>query len=146
MLILIVSNRLGNLTLEPVNGQVHLRDADRRRVFFLTVEDDFLCSVSTFLFYEVARLNEHSTRAGGKIANNAVFGFDDVHDELHERRRSKKFPIVMRFLNRKLGEEILVDAPEDVAACLLDPLAIEQAHQILEDLRLENAVLFWQDA
>ena len=26
----------------------------------------------------MARLNEHSTRAGGKIANNAVFGFDDA--------------------------------------------------------------------
>ena len=42
--------------------------------------------------------------------------------------------------------EVLVDATEDVASGLLDLLAVEQAHQIFENLGLEDAEVLGQDA
>jgi hypothetical protein len=52
----------------------------------------------------------------------------------------------MRLLDRELGKEVLVDAAEDVARGLLDLLAVEQPHQVLEHLGLEDAALRASDA
>ena len=65
---------------------------------------------------------------------------------LHERRRREELAVVVRLLDRELGEKIFVDAPEDVAAGLLDLLAVEEPHQVFEHFRLEDAVVLGQHA
>ena len=65
---------------------------------------------------------------------------------LHDRGRREELAVVVRLLHRELGEEVFVDAAEDIAAGLLDLLAVEQAHQVFEDLRLEDAVVLGQHA
>ena len=146
VLVLVVGDRFGDFAVQPVDGEVHLGDADRRRVFLLAVEDDLLCRVLAFVLDEVAGLHEHAARSAGWIEDDAVIRLDDVDDELHERRRSEELAVVVGLLDGELGEKVFVDAPEDVAAGLLDPLAIEHAHQVFENLGLEDAVVFRQHA
>ena len=62
------------------------------------------------------------------------------------RGRREELAVVVRLLDRELGEEVLVDAAEDVAGGLLDLLAVEQAHQVFEHLGLEDAVVLGQHA
>lgn len=71
---------------------------------------------------------------------------DDIHNSLHDRGGREELAVVVRLLNRELGEEVLIDAAEDVAGGELDLFAVEQPHQILEHLGLEDAVVLWQDA
>ena len=52
----------------------------------------------------------------------------------------------MRLLDRELGEKVFVDATEDIADGLMDPLAIEPPHQVFEHFGLEDAVILWQNA
>jgi len=54
--------------------------------------------------------------------------------------------VVVGLLDRELGEEVFVDAAEDVAGGLLDLLAVEEAHQVFEHPRLEDAVVLGQHA
>jgi hypothetical protein len=128
MLVLVVGDGLGNLSLQAVDGEVHLCDADGVAVLLLTVEDDLLRCVAALVLNEVAGLNEHASRTGCRIEDNAVVGFDDVDDCLHERGRREKLAVVVRLLDGEFGEKVLVDATEDIAGGLLDLLAVEEAH------------------
>ena len=95
---------------------------------------------------EVAGLHEHAARAAGRVEHRAVVRLDDVDDGLHDRGRREELAVVVRLLDRELGEEVLVDAAEDVAGGLLDLRAVEEAHQVFEHLGLEDAVVLRQDA
>ena len=146
VLVLVVGDGLGDLSLQPVDGEVHLGDADGVAVLLLAVEDDLLRRVAALVLDEVAGLHEHAARAAGRVEHGAVVGLDDVDDGLHERGRREELAVVVRLLDRELGEEVLVDAAEDVAGGLLDLLAVEQAHQVFEHLGLEDAVVLRQHA
>jgi hypothetical protein len=87
----------------------------------LTIEYNLFGRVLALVFNEVAGLNEHPARSAGWVENRTVVRLDDIDNELDQRRRREEFAVVVRFLNRKLGEKIFVDATEDIAAGLLDP-------------------------
>ena len=145
VLVLVVGDGLGDLALQPVDGEVHLGDADGVAVFLLAVEHDLLGGVAALVLDEVAGLDEHAARAARGIEHGAVVRLDDVDDGLHDRGRREELAVVVRLLDGELGEEVFVDAPEDVAGGLLDLLAVEQAHQVFEHLGLEDAVVLGQD-
>src|SRR6266545_5281656 len=141
VLVLIIGDGLRDLAFQAVHREVHLGDADGVSVLLLSVEDDLLRSVAAFVLDEVAALDEHAARAACRVEDGAVVGFDDVDDGLHDRGRREELAVVVRLLDRELGEEILVDASEDVAGSLLDLLAVEEAHEVLEHLGLEDPVV-----
>ena len=146
VLVLVVGDGLGDLPLQPVHREVHLGDADGVAVLLLAVEDDLLRRVAALVLDEVAGLHEHAARAAGRVEHRAVVGLDDVDDGLHDRGRREELAVVVRLLDRELGEEVLVDAAEDIAGGLLDLLAVEEAHQVFEHLGLEDAVVLGQHA
>ena len=145
VLVLVVGDGLGDFPLQPVDGEVHLGDADGVAVLLLPVEDDLLRGIAALLLDEVAGLDKHAARSAGWIKHDTVVRLDDVDDELHERGGREELAIVMRLLDGELGEEVFVDAPEDVAGGALDLLAIEEAHQFLKHLWLEDAVVLRED-
>ena len=132
--------------LQPVDGEVHLGDADGIAVLLLAVKDDLAGGVAAVVFDEMAGLDGHAGGAEGGVEDDAVVGLDDVDDGLDERGRGEELAVVVGFLDGELGEEILVDAAEDVAGGVLDLLAVEQAHEVFEDLGLEDAVVLGQHA
>ena len=129
-----------------MHREVHLGDANSVAVLLLTVEDDLLRRVSALVLNEVAGLHEHAARAAGRVEHCAVVRLDDVDDGLHDRGRCEEFAVVVRLLDRELGEKVLVDATEDIAGGLLDLLAVEQTHQVFEHLGFEDTVVLRQDS
>jgi len=90
-------------------------------------------------------LDKHSSGAAGGVEDDAVVRLDDVHEELHERKGREKLAVVVGFLDREFGEEVFVDAAENIAGGGADALAVEQAHEFLEHLRLEDAIILRKD-
>ena len=64
VLVLVVGDGLGDLSLQAVDGEVHLGDADGVAVLLLAVEDDLLRRVAALVLDEVAGLDEHAARTG----------------------------------------------------------------------------------
>ena len=63
---------------------------------------------------------------------------------LHDRRRREELAVVVRLLDGELGEEVFVDAAEDVARGVFDLLTVEVPHQVFEHLGLEDAEVLGQ--
>ena len=103
MLILVVGDGLSDLPFQPMDGEIHLGDANGVAVFLLAVEHDFLCCVSALILDEMTGLDEHTARSAGRVENSAVIRFDDVDDCLDQRRRGEKFSVVMCLLDRELS-------------------------------------------
>ena len=58
---------------------------------------------------------------------------DDIDDGLHDRDRREKFAAVMGFLVGELGQEVFVDAPEDIAVGLLQRRIVD-AQKLAQDV------------
>src|SRR5438132_10311504 len=99
MLVLVVGNSLGDLTLQPVNGEVHLGDVDSIAVLLLAVKDDSPGRIATLVLDEMAGLDEHAARAAGRIENSAVVRLNDIDDGLDQRRRREELPVIVGLLD-----------------------------------------------
>ena len=64
---------------------------------------------------EVGRLHEHAARTAGGVVDLAVKGFEDLHDEPHDRGGGEELAALLAFGEGELAEEVLVDQPEPVA-------------------------------
>ena len=60
MLVLVIGDGLGDLAFQPVDGEIHLGDADGVAVLLLPVEDDLLGRIAALVLDEVAGLHEHA--------------------------------------------------------------------------------------
>src|SRR5262249_25860423 len=118
MLILVVGNGLGDLALQPMDGEVHLGDVDGIAVLLLAVKDDIPGRVPALVLDEMAGLHEHAARAAGGVKDGAMIGLDDVDDDLDQRGGREELTIVVGLLDGKLGEEVFVDAAKDIAGSL----------------------------
>ena len=120
--------------------------ADGVAVLLLAVEDDLLRCVAARVLDEVAGLHEHAAGAAGRVEDDAVVRLDDVDDGLHDRRRREELAVVVGLLHRELGQEVLVDAAEDVAGglriCSLSNSRIRSS----STFGLEDAVVLGEDA
>ncbi len=125
---------LADVAFEPVDGEVHLGEADGGGRLFLSVEGDAVGRVLAVALDEVAGLDEHSSRAAGGIKDDAVVGLDDVYDDLDEGRRGEEFAAVLGALHGELHEEVFVDAAEDVAGGVAKRGAVEDAEEVVAEL------------
>ncbi len=91
-------------------------------------------------------LDKHPARAAGRVEDRSVIGLDHIDDGLDQRGRCEELAVVMGLLDRELGQEVFIDAPEHVPGGLLDPFAVEQAHEIFQDHGFKDAVVLGQDA
>ncbi len=113
--VLVKGVRLADVALEPMHGQVHLGQADGGGGLLLAEEGHALHRLLPPPLDKVAGLYEHAARTAGGIEDDAMVGLDDVDDGLHKRRRGEKLAVVLRPLHGELHQEILIDAPEDIA-------------------------------
>ena len=102
-------------SLQTVNGQIDLGQVRGRLVLLVTIERDPLHRVRALVLDEVARLHEHSARAGGGVEDDTVIRLNHIDDGLDDRGRGEELAVVVRALLRELGEKVFVDAAEHVA-------------------------------
>src|SRR6266403_3905900 len=107
-----------------MDSQVHFSEARRDTVFLMTIEGQLVRILLVHL-HEMRALHKHSAGAAGGIEYFPVIGFKYVDNELHKGDWRKKLAVIVSALIRKLGQEIFVYAPKDVARGFLQLLRIQ---------------------
>ena len=141
MRVLVIGDGLVDVALQAVHGEVHVGEADRRRVLLHAEERRPFGRVEVHAFDEVRALHEHPARAAGRVEHPAVVRLDDVDDGLDQRDRREELAAVMRLLVGELGEEVLVDAPEHVAVRAPQGRVVEGAQKLADYVVVELLVL-----
>ena len=97
--------------------------------------------LSAVLLHGARALDEHAAGAAGRVQHGAAVGVEHVGDERDQRHRREELAAVVRLLIRELGEEVLVDAPEDVARDLLELVGVQRSQELAEDVVVQLLVL-----
>jgi len=105
-----------------VHRQVHLGQANGGGVLFQAVEGEFLGGVLVPPLDHAGALHKHTARAVGRVEHRAAGRFDDVGDQRDQRNRGEELAAVVGLLVGELGQEILVDAAEDIPGDALEIL------------------------
>jgi len=120
-------------TLQPVDGQIHLGQADRRGVLLQAVEGEaFGRGLAVLFFHYPGALNEHAAGAAGGVEHNTAVGVQDVGDERDQRDGGEELAAVVGLLVGELGEEVFVDAAEDIAGDALQRVGVERAQELAQ--------------
>ncbi len=130
-----------DLAFEPVDREVDLRQPGSGLVLLMAVERNPVHRFLARIFDEVAGLDEHPAGAASGVEDDAVVGLDDVDDGLNDGRWREELAVVVRALLGEFGEEILVDAPENVPRGLPQGFGVEGTHHAFEKLVVEALVV-----
>ena len=141
----IVVERVGlvardNLAVQPVYRHVHQTELGVVFHLLLAEKGHLRVGVHAVLVHEVARLHKHAATTASGVEHHALLGFQHVHQHLHQRLGGEKHTIVAGHGTGKLGEEILIDTPDDVAAHLVDGLVVEDAEQLAQQVVRKHRV------
>ena len=112
--VFVVGYGLLDVALQAVDGQVHLGQADGGGVLFQAVEGELLGGVGVQALHEMRTLHEHAAGAAGRVEHDAACRFDDVGDQRDQGDRGKELAVVVGLQVGELGQEVFVDAAEDV--------------------------------
>ena len=127
--------RLARLDDARESVHCHVHQAELRVVgdLLLSVECHGGVRTHARCIHEVPRLDEHAARAAGGIEQDAARGGEDVHDHLDEGFWCEENTVVRGNVFREFVEEVLIDAPDDVAADSIEVAVVEDAQQLRED-------------
>ena len=133
---------LADVAFQAVDREVHLGEPDGGGGLFLAEEGDAMgwcpCPVRSMKWLDWTNMPPEP-QAGSKTT--AVVGLDDVDDGLDERRRREELAVILRPLHGELHQEVLVNAPEDIAGGGAENFAVEDAQQVFEQVVLELVVV-----
>ena len=113
--VLVVGIAFPDVAAEAVNSEVHVGEPDGVTGLLLAVDRQLLARVAAVTLDEVGRLHEHAAGAARGVVDLAVEGFEDLHDEPHDRGGSEELAALLALGECELAEEVLVDEPEPVA-------------------------------
>ena len=132
--------------VEPVDRHVHQAELGVVLHLLLAVEGHRGVGLHASGVDEVTGLDKHAATAAGGVKEYAAVGLQNVDNHLDQRLRRKKHPVVLCNVFGKFVEEVFIDAPDHVAAHLVQGAVVENAQQLRQKLVGENGVILGQDA
>ena len=108
-----------------------------RAALYRRIDDRVDAMIKSGWIDEVRGLHEHATRTTRWIEHSPIIWFDYVDDHLDKRHWREKFPIVVCFLVRKLGKEILVYMPENISIGVIQSWVVEYPKHLPENIVVE---------
>ncbi len=88
--IFVIGIALANISRKAMHRQVHAAEAAGLGNFLLTVDADFAAGVLLVALHKRGRLHKHTPRPTGRVIDAPVVGFDDFHNQLHNRGGGKE--------------------------------------------------------
>ena len=104
--------------LDAADGEVHDGQAAGGGVALLAVDAD-VAEPAAVGFDEFFRLHEHAAGAAAGIVDAAFVGREHLDEEPHDAVRGVELAAVLALGAGELGEEVFVDAAEDVLGAVL---------------------------
>ena len=145
--VFVVGDGLLDVAFQAVDGQVHLGQPNGGGVLLQTAEGEPLGGALAVLLDDARTLHEHAAGAAGRVQHRAALGVEHVGDQRDEGDGRKELAAVVGLLVGELGEEVFVDAAEDITGDLLQLVGVEGAQQLAEDLVVQLLVFaLGQDA
>ncbi len=99
--------------LDAANGEVHDGQAAGGGVAFLAVDGD-VADASAVFQHEFLRLHEHAAGAAAGVVDAAFVGREHLDEQADDAARGVELAAVLALGAGELGEEIFIDAAEDV--------------------------------
>ena len=103
--------------LDAAQGEVHHGEAAGGGVALLAVDAD-VADPAAVGFDEFLRLHEHAAGAAAGIVDAALVGREHFDEEAHDAVRRVELAAVLAFGAGELGEEVFVDAAENVLGAI----------------------------
>ena len=120
---------------------------DGGRVLLQAPEGEPLGGAAAVLLHRAGALHEHPAGAAGRVEHRAPVGVEHVGNQRDQGEGGEELAAVVRLLVGEPGEEVLVDAPEDVARDPLQLVGVEGAQELAEHVVVQLLVLpLGQDA
>ena len=142
MRVFVVGDRPLDVAFKAVNGQVHFGKADGGGVLFETSEGETVGrTLALFLLDDAGALHEHAAGACGRVEHCAMLWVEHMGDQRYQREGGEELAAVVSLLIGELGEEVLVDATEDVARDLLQLIRVERAQELSQDGVIQLLIL-----
>ena len=101
--------------LDAADGEVHHGQAPGGGVALLAVDAD-VAELAAVGFDELLRLHEHAAGAAAGIVDAALVRREHLDQQAHDAARRVELAAVLALGAGELGEEVFVDAAEDVLA------------------------------
>ena len=145
--VLVVGDGLPDVAFEAVHREVHAGEADGGGVLFQAAKGEALGGALAVRRHGAGALHEHAAGAARRVEHGAALRVQHVGDQRHQRDGREELTAVVRLLVGELGEEVFVDAPEDVALDPFQLVGVEGAQQLAEDVVVQFLVFaLGQDA
>lgn len=132
--------------LHAVDGHVHEAELGVVVDLLLSVEHHGVDRVSAVVANVVRRAHEHAARAARGVEHGSAVGLDDAHDHTHQGLRGEEHAVVGCYSRGELAQEVLVDAPDDVIAFLVELLLVENSDDLAKELVPQIGIVVGQDA
>jgi hypothetical protein len=113
--IFVVGISLAYVTRQPVDGEVHLAEANGIVGLLLSENCNLGGRVFVMVFDEARALYEHATRAASRIEDAPVEWLDNFDDQFDQRSGREELAAFRAFCLRELAEEVFVYLAEHVA-------------------------------
>ena len=104
---------VGDLGVDAADGEVHLGEAPGRVVGLLAVDAD-VADAAAVRLDELLALDEHAARAAARVVDAALVRREHLDEHADDAARRVELAALLALGARELGEEVLVDAAEDV--------------------------------
>ena len=104
--------------LDAAQGEVHHGQAAGGGVALLAVDAD-VAELAAVGFDEFFRLHEHAAGAAAGVVDAALVGREHGDQAAHDAGRGVELAAVLALGAGELGEEVFVDAAEDVLGAVL---------------------------
>ena len=129
--------------LDPVDGQVHLGELPGRRVGLLTVHGDVRRPAAVG-FDELLALHEHPARAATGVEDASFIGGQHLDEDPDDALRGVELPALLPLGAGEPGQEVFIDAAEDVLRprfLLLEPDAGDLVHEFAQPRLVQRLVV-----
>ena len=131
---------------QPVNRHIHKAEAGVVVHFLLSVEGHSVVGGHPLTVDEIPGLHEHSAASAGGVEQDSAPGFEDVHNHLDQRFRREEYAVVRGHVLCELVQEILVNAPDNVAAHVVQRAVVEDFQQFGKQAVVELRVVLGENA
>ena len=139
--VVVVGYGLADVAFQPVYSKVHLGQADGGGVLLQGHKGEPLSGIPVLAFHDPGALHEHAARTAGRVQHRALVRFDHIGDQGDQGYGGEELAVVVGLEVGKTGQEVFINATEDISRGAFEFVGIERPQQLAQHLVVQFLVL-----